>query len=55
MPPRETRSSAGVHAGTDFLVIDKPLAQVSKELSKYKGMPIRWAAARVGIESKARG
>ena len=55
MSRRETRSSAGLGAGTDFLIIDKPLAQVSKDLAKYKGQPIRWAAARMGVETHARG
>ena len=55
MSRRETRSSAGLSAGTDFLIVDKPLAQVSKDLAKYKGQPIRWAAARMGVETHARG
>ena len=55
MSRRETRSSAGLGAGTEFLIVDKPLAQVSKELAKYRGQPIRWAAARMGVETFARG
>ena len=53
MSRRETRSSAGLGAGTDFLIIDKPLAQVSKQIAKYKGLPIRWAAARMGVRAVA--
>ena len=55
MSRRETRSSAGLGAGTDFLTIDKPLSLVSKELHKFKGQPIRWAPARMGVETHARG